>query len=678
MKKQNPLEQILVLLKEHRRDINVPFPSYWVYPENEASGKNYFVNPYDLLISVIEEYILLQKCKKQKHPKNNESPVIYGAFIRTTMAFDFDGDGKLSFLNKYGLRETGTILRMLLLLPLLKKIGINMIYLLPLMLASESHKKGEAPSPYSAKNFLKLDKYLYDPMIGEFSEKKLELEFKAFSYAAHILGIKIIIDFIPRTAGRDNDLILEHPDWFYWIKKEYENDFKPPFIPGLPTVPFSPEYVNKIYNCSEVHLHLKKFSFSPDKINKTKWQKLVNKIKKEKIENFLDLISAEFGITTVPGFSDVINDPQPIWKDATFLRLHLDHPQHSIKFLPPDQPPYALFDVIKSSRSKFKKPNISLWKFIADILPYYQKNFGIDGARIDMGHALPEKLEQMIIRKSFKYNKKFFLIAEELDNNNSKKAKKAGYHCIIGNLWAEEPRWSSGNIKRVFEEVLPYLYVPILATAETHDTPRAITRQGKRKFTVFTAALNFFLPNTIPFINSGFELGEIQPMNKGLDPDSCKLYLLPKKDLNYGKLALFDFTSLHWNNNSRKIMNLLQYCARLRKSYPEILQFKKFKILNFIPVNEYTFGYLYKVKKGILLFLINSNLKKQFKISFTLEDNLSKITSMESLFSLTAYRKKNVFIDKKLPERLKYKKGRFYFHLKDGAIEIILLNIENS
>jgi len=77
MKEQNPLEQVLALLKDHRKNINVPIPSYWVYPENEFSGKNYFVNPYDLLISVIEEYILSKKSKK--YSQNNESPAIYGA-----------------------------------------------------------------------------------------------------------------------------------------------------------------------------------------------------------------------------------------------------------------------------------------------------------------------------------------------------------------------------------------------------------------------------------------------------------------------------------------------------------------------------------------------------------------------------------------------------------------------
>ncbi len=675
MIKQNSLIQILELLKKNRKDITVPVPSYWIFYLNDNTGKIYYANLYDLFISVIEDYILPKADEKidyQKPLPKIQAPVIYGSFIRTTTAFDFDMDNKLSLYNSKGLRETGTILRMLLLLPFLKKLGINMIYLLPVTLHSEMHKKGEAPSPYSVKNFLKIDKYLSDPMLGEFSDKLLETEFKSFIYASHILNIKVVLDFIPRTVSRDNDLILEHPNWFYWIKKEYEENFKPPYIPKLPMTSFIQKYTKKIYTAAEVKGYLKKFTFSPDIIDRKKWKRLVKKIREERINNFLDIISDEFGVTTVPGFSDVINDTQPIWKDVTFLRLYLDHPQDALKYLAKDQPPYVLYDVIKASRAKFKKPNTELWKFLAKILPYYQKNFGIDGVRIDMGHALPQKLENKIIKSALRINKKFFLIAEELDNRNSAKAKKAGYNSIIGNLWAEEPRWIFGNIKRVFEKDLSKLSLPIFATAETHDTPRTITRHGKKRFHLFVAALNFFLPNSIPFINSGFEIKETQPMNKGLDTDSCNLYLLPKKDINYGKLALFDFTTLHWNNNSEKVIKLIQYCSKVRENFPEITKFKNFVSIKILPENKYIFGYMYKVKNGFLLFLVNTHLKKSFKINFSFKNYQTISGTIQSILNTDLYYRKNIFIERKLHKRLKYKNHKYFIKLKGGEISIIL------
>jgi len=59
-------------------------------------------------------------------------------------------------------------------------------------------------------------------------------QFKALVQAAHLLGIRIVLDFIPRTAARDSDLIKEHPDWFYWIKIEELASYKPPYVPELP------------------------------------------------------------------------------------------------------------------------------------------------------------------------------------------------------------------------------------------------------------------------------------------------------------------------------------------------------------------------------------------------------------------------------------------------------------
>ena len=661
--KNNSIFKLLKLLIENRKEIKVPIPSYWLYPLNNSDGKFLISNPYDLLISLIENFILKNKNSKNKF----KIPVIYGSFIRTTTAFDFDNDNKLLLEDKYGLRETGTILRMFFLLPILKKIGINMLYLLPITLSSELYKKGEAPSPYSAKNFLKLDKYLYDPMTGEFSEEKLELQFKAFVEACHILGIKVVLDFIPRTASRDNDLILEHPDWFYWIKKEYEKDFKPPKIEGLPMTSFFPEHTEKIYTSTEVKEFLKKFVFAPNILNPKKWEKLVKKIKKEKINNFLSLIESEFEVTTVPGFSDVINDTQPLWTDVTFLRLYLDFPKDAEKYLSKNQPPYVLFDIIKASRINCKKPNKPLWNYITNILPYYQKKFNIDGVRIDMGHALPAKLEKKIIENSLKLDKNFYLIAEELDPNGSKRAKESGYHSIIGNLWAIEPRWNQGLIKEFFLNTLPKLSVPVYACAETPDTPRAITREGKEKFHLFATALNFFLPNTITFINSGFELKEIQPLNKGLDTEFCNLYLLSKNDLNYGKLGLFYFTSLHWNNNSEKIFKLLEYCNKVKSEYPEIFDFKKLKILDIKPENKWTFGYYLTKSENRLYVIINTNLKKKFKINFKCDKEFKEINS---ILSTSVYQKKNYFIDKRLRSRIKFKEGKYFLKLRKGEIII--------
>ncbi|MBN1897179.1 MAG: hypothetical protein JW827_00240 [Spirochaetes bacterium] len=666
MKSQNNLNQILHLLKKNRKNISCPVPSFWAWPGIDFSGKVKQANLFDLLIALIKN--ILQNDHKQ-NPKDPRPLVIYGSLIRTTCAYDFDGDGKLS-LNRNNLRESGTFLRMILLLPFLKRMGINMIYLLPVTRSSRQYQKGEAPSPYSVKNHLKLDEAFHDPMVGLFSEKKLDLQFKSLIEAAHRMGIKIIIDFIPRTAARDHDLILQRPGWFYWIKKDSEDKFYPPFIKGVPCTPFSRQYNKSIYASLITQEFLSHFTFSPDLIDRKKWQWLVAKVKREKIPDFLDMISETFHVTTAPGFSDVINDPQPLWKDITFLRLHFDHPVDAVPFLKKDQPPYILYDVLKSSRSRFNRPNEKLWNYLCDILPFYQKKYRIDGARIDMGHALPPELEKHILHRPVKRDPGFFLMSEELDMGNSARARRMGYHMIVGNLWAQQARWKNGNIKTSYKNDLMNLSLPVLGSAETHDTPRCITRSKDPRFYYFVTVLNFFLPNTVPFINTGFEIKEKQPMNMGLDTDFCDLHLLPKKDPNYGKLALFDHTFLHWENSSTLFMSLVSKCLWIRKSFPVLSRFQAFRDVKLSPENQYTFSFLYPFKNGFVYIIINSHLKKDFTVSFKIP---GRDWCFHSLLDTEAFFEKKEFCDDNIHSRIKRKNRTYQIRLKKAQIHILHL-----
>ncbi len=604
------LDLLLDLLKRNYRKTIVPIPSAWYFPVNDASGRHIKDDLYGHLINLIQKHIL--PAKESFDP----DPVIYGSLLRTTTAMDFDGDGRLLPENRWGLKESGTLLRMILLLPFLKKMGVNMLYLLPVTKPSRYIMKGVAPSPYAVNDFFRLDEDLYDPMTGGYSQQKMDLQFSALVEACHKLGMRLILDFIPRTAGRDCSLILDHPDWFYWIRKSEEKNFKPPRVPGLKPVAFHEKFAKRIYASPEVKAHLSKFSYAPNHLDPEKWLQVKAKCKGMKSGSILPLIEDAFAITTVPGFSDVINDPQPIWKDVTFLRLHLDHPLAAKPYLPEKQPPYVLYDVIKASRSRFKMPNKDLWDMISGIIPFYRKRFGVDGARIDMGHALPRELEKMMIKNARAADKNSFLIAEELDNAASLKAKKAGYDSIIGTLWADEPRWEKGNIHNVFYKALPALSIPILASSEIPDSPRAMQRNGQERFLRFSAILNYFLPNSIPFINSGFELKEIQPLNLGLDSLKSRVDLLKKNDLNYGKLAFFDYTSLHWNVPNESLLQQMQEAVSLRKV---LVQKDFFKSCQYLDLGKKNHSVLacYSLKgKSCLLLLINTDLYSSKVVRF--------------------------------------------------------------
>ena len=82
------------------------------------------------------------------------------------------------------------------------------------------------------------------------------------------------------------------------------------------------------------------------------------------------------------------------------------------------------------------EPNMPLWK-LADIIPYYQREFEIDGARIDKGHAPAQELIEMIISKAREIDQDFVFVAEELDPSNARKVRN-WVMTIIGNgFWME-------------------------------------------------------------------------------------------------------------------------------------------------------------------------------------------------------------------------------------------------
>ena len=93
--------------------------------------------------------------------------------------------------------------------------------------------------------------------------------------------------------------------------------------------------------------------------------------------------------------------------------------------------------------------------------------------------------------------------------------------------------------------------LPQFACAETHDTARIAGRDGGHNLARLTTTLNMLLPNLVPFINSGQEVYETQPMNTGVDCTPQDRFKLPQDDLFYGKLALFDKYAIHYLNQNR-------------------------------------------------------------------------------------------------------------------------------
>ena len=319
------------------------------------------------------------------------------------------------------------------------------------------------------------------------------------------------------------------------------------------------------------------------------------------------------------------------------IRMYLDFPKETRDFLDTTKrAPFILFDTIKSNMYHGDIPNIELWEKLTDIVPSYQRRFGIDGARIDMGHALPSKLLDMIISKARKNDADFSFIAEELQPSNAQFAYDAGYNMIIGNGFIMEPRVFEGALHEFMYNSCK-LPLPVFACGETHDTPRLAARDGNEQLSKLLTILNLFTPNGVPFINSGQEVFERQPMNTGLDCRENEKYSLERNDPYNGKLALFDKYQFHYTNKRRwELPDILDFIKPIRKRWLKQLTNNK----SFIPLysadHSKTFiglAYYKKTKgkiKNCLLILANADTYNQQFLRPNIEElrRVSKNTSM--------------------------------------------------
>ena len=98
-------------------------------------------------------------------------------------------------------------------LPRLKKLGVDILWLMPIHPIGEKNRKGTLGSPYSVQDY-----YAVNPEFGT------PEDLKAFIAAAHEQGFKVILDWVANHTAWDNALASEHPDWY---EKDWKGDFRP-------------------------------------------------------------------------------------------------------------------------------------------------------------------------------------------------------------------------------------------------------------------------------------------------------------------------------------------------------------------------------------------------------------------------------------------------------------------
>jgi hypothetical protein len=547
--------------KYGQKDYNYVIPSLWFPEDVQSVGlRRIKVNPYSFFLGK------LLKIREHQQTVENElwregsiveygggewskEAVIYNIFVRTTTAFDHNGNGGIDLpLNEDGFRETGTFLKSILLLPYIKSLGANTIHLLPITSVGRDGSKGSLGSPYAIRNPYELDEIQGEPSLGI----DIKLQFKAFVEAAHLFGFRVVVEFVFRTSARDADSVTEHPEWYYWISESIQD--RP-----MGTLDKS-KYGSPIFTDEELliihqNVNAKEFGgllppHSEYRAMFTETPVSVKKINKRYVGTLRDGRNAR-----IPGaFADwPPDDTQPPWSDVTYLKLY-DHPDFN----------YIGYNTVRMYDTRLAKPeniNASLWQMIIGIIPYYQREFAIDGVMIDMGHALPPTLLQAVVQEARKNDPSFAFWEENFSLTHL--SREQGYNAAIGYCWSDQHHADKFKnlLVRLATEGVP---IPFFATPESHNTPRAAVRPGGTSYSRWSWAVNNFLP-AIPFIHSGFEIGETYPINTGLDFTLEELKQYPSE-----KLPLFSEYAYNWLNEG-EFSDWVAKVSRLRGRFKKVI-----------------------------------------------------------------------------------------------------------
>ena len=98
-------------------------------------------------------------------------------------------------------------------LPRIKSLGADIVWLMPIHPIGEVERKGKLGSPYAVKDYMQIN-----PEFGTADDLHTLIK------TAHILSMKVIIDWVPNHSAWDNWLVEEHPEWY---AKDYKGDFRP-------------------------------------------------------------------------------------------------------------------------------------------------------------------------------------------------------------------------------------------------------------------------------------------------------------------------------------------------------------------------------------------------------------------------------------------------------------------
>lgn len=484
-------------------------PGIWL----GTSGRQVFSSSPDYHLHQIHE--IEQLAARGIEAERGRGGLTYNALIRHVAAYDHGPSADVE-----GWSTQGTILKMLSLLPYLSRLGVDTIVLLPICDRGVIGRKGNLGSPYAVRHPLRLDHELVEPALAMSADDV----FRAFVAAAHMLGIRVVVEMVLRTASIDSDLVHAHREWFYWVEEDLvvSGRFAAPRLPDAALAAAKRLVAAGITQELPIppRAYRKAFCGVPRSVVRDDHGWLGFGAHGERLR--------------IPGaFADwPPDDPQPAWQDVTYLRMH-DHPDFG----------YMAYNTIRyysATLDQLAYRMHGVWNLTAGIIPHFKRLFNIDGAMIDMGHALPKMLQRRVVSDVRSIDPNFVLYEENFQLDTA--SVEAGYDGVVGympmtaHIVDELRRF----VRRMADGNVPIRY---FATPETHNTPRAASRSGGVEYALASWSFLRCLPHGIPFLHAGMELGECVPVNTGLgfSPEE-------QRQWTEDALPLFSSAQLPWDD----------------------------------------------------------------------------------------------------------------------------------
>jgi alpha-amylase len=155
-----------------------------LFPLLTAAGISLWPAPSPAQASAARQGPALSATETVRHPAWSRHAVIYEVNVR-----QFTPEGTLTALQRH--------------LPRLRRLGVDILWLMPVQPIGEKNRKGPLGSYYAIADYTAVN-----PEFGT------EADFSALVTAAHRQGMKVILDWVANHTAFDHPWITQHPEYY--------------------------------------------------------------------------------------------------------------------------------------------------------------------------------------------------------------------------------------------------------------------------------------------------------------------------------------------------------------------------------------------------------------------------------------------------------------------------------